>query len=90
MITGFFVKCPIAFRTLDAVPVLSRSCHEEYRTAIALRPDYADPRNSLGEIFLKRGRARDALHEFLTATRLNPDFELARTNLNNLAKTTRD
>ena len=54
---------------------------EHFKTALRLRPDYADAHNNLGVALLQAGRATEAIAPLETALRLRPDFADAHYNL---------
>ncbi len=54
---------------------------ENFRTAIALDPDYAEAHNNYGRLLLELGETEDALRETRTALRLAPGLALAHHNL---------
>jgi Flp pilus assembly protein TadD len=54
----------------------------QYRTALELRPEYADARNNLAIAYLADGRVREAVAEYRAALALAPD---STTILDNLA-----
>jgi len=56
-----------------------------YRRALAIRPDYPEAHNNLGNLLLAApGSEPEALHHFEEALRLRPDFAEAHTDLANL------
>jgi len=54
-----------------------------YREALALRPDDAALHSDLGTVLARMGRFKEALPEFETAVRLDPNLETAARNLKN-------
>lgn len=52
----------------------------EFRKAIAIRPQYADPHFFLANAQLIRGNAEEAAAEYYTTLRLRPDYPHAHTN----------
>ena len=53
----------------------------EYQEAIRLKPDFADPRNNLGSIFLQQRRLDETISQFQAAIRLAADYAPAHYNL---------
>jgi tetratricopeptide (TPR) repeat protein len=53
----------------------------EYREAIRLNKDYAEPHNSLGNALRDKGRLDDAIAEYHEALRLKKDYAEAHSNL---------
>jgi tetratricopeptide (TPR) repeat protein len=51
------------------------------RTALELRPNYAEAWNNIGAVYNKLGRYEEAAAACEQALRYKPDFELARNNL---------
>ena len=54
---------------------------DAFRRAIALRPDYAEAHNNLGNVFKDQGRLDEALACFRRALEARPDFAPAASNL---------
>ena len=54
---------------------------EQYRSALRLRPEFADIRNRLGQVLLEIGDIDTAEQEFALALESNPRFIAARVNL---------
>ena len=54
---------------------------EEYRAAIAIKPDYAIAHDSLGGLLMQEGRLPEAMAEFKAALKAQPNFALAHNNL---------
>jgi tetratricopeptide (TPR) repeat protein len=52
-----------------------------FRTAVKLRPDYAEAHNNLGLVLIQSGNDEEGLAAFREAVRLAPDYADARTNL---------
>ena len=46
----------------------------QYRTAIALSPDYPDAHNNLASVLVESGRPGEAIAEFRKALALKPDY----------------
>ena len=55
----------------------------EYRTAIRLKPDYAEAHNNLGAALGAQGKTEEAIAECRTAIRIKPDYAEAHNNLGN-------
>jgi protein O-mannosyl-transferase len=53
----------------------------QYREAIRLKSDYAEPHNNLGLALGKRGQMDEAIRQYQEALRLNPDYATAHNNL---------
>lgn len=56
---------------------------KEYRVALTLKPDLADPHNNFGLIFERQNRIDEAIKEYITALDLEPDYPAAHNNLGN-------
>lgn len=54
---------------------------DHYREALALRPDNADVHNNLGSALLELGELAEAVAQFESALRLDPQHAVARDNL---------
>jgi tetratricopeptide (TPR) repeat protein len=54
---------------------------EQYRTALRLKPDYADAHYNLGEVYMYKGQLDMAVEQYRTALRLQPDYAKAHFNL---------
>ena len=54
---------------------------QEYKTALTLKSDYADPHNNLGFAYQGLGRLDEAIQEYKTALTLNPQYTKAYSNL---------
>jgi len=57
-----------------------REAMAHYRTALQLKPDYADPHSNLGNQLVRQGRLEEALTEYCTALRIQPQSSQARYN----------
>ena len=57
-----------------------------YRRALRLCPDNPSFHNGLGELYLSMNRRNDAEYEFREALRLDPNYAIARDNLNSLGR----
>ena len=53
-------------KTLEAV--------SQYKTAIKLKPDYAEAHSNLGEMMFAEGKNEIAISLYRTAIKLKPDF----------------
>jgi tetratricopeptide (TPR) repeat protein len=53
----------------------------QYKTAVHLKPDYADAHNNLGAALASLGRTQEAITEFQAALRIQPDYAQARTKM---------
>lgn len=58
-----------------------RKAAEQYRSALEMRPRFADIRNKLGKALLEAGELEQAESELGTALQDNPNFVAARINL---------
>ena len=67
----------------DRLTVLERLDEAEtsYRKAIALKPDYAEAHNNLGNILKEQGKLDESEACFRQAIELKPDFAEAHSNL---------
>jgi tetratricopeptide (TPR) repeat protein len=54
---------------------------QEYKTAIALQPDFADAHNNLGVAYKEMGKYDDAIAEYKTALSIDPGLAMAHNNL---------
>jgi Flp pilus assembly protein TadD len=52
-----------------------------YRDVVRGSPHKARGHNNLGNAYLKQNRLDEAVHEFITALKLNPDYAMAHNNL---------
>jgi len=55
----------------------------QYEAALALKPDYPEAEDNLGNALWQAGRVREAIEHYRAALRLRPDYPRARTNLDN-------
>jgi tetratricopeptide (TPR) repeat protein len=62
----------------------------EYRKALAVRPDYPDAHNNLGNALRQQGKIEEAEHEYEAALKAKPSFALAQNNLAWLLATAAD
>ena len=53
----------------------------EYRNALAIKPDYDDALNNIGNCLVSLGRRREALDSYEQALQANPDLAVAHDNL---------
>lgn len=79
--------CWMAHNNLGTVFLISRNLREseaEYRTAIALKPDYPEAHYNLGNILsLTPGRLNEAVAQYQEALALEPDSAEGHNNLGN-------
>ena len=61
---------------------------EAYQKALAIKPDYADTHNNMGNTLQDQGKQREAVEAFQKAISLKPDFPEAHRNLSSINKYT--
>jgi len=54
---------------------------EDARTALRIRPDYAEAYNNISASYASMGKWDEAISAAQTAVRLKPDLQLAKNNL---------
>lgn len=52
----------------------NEEAEKAFKTYINLKPDYANPRDSYGELLLKMGKIDESIVQYKKAIELNPDF----------------
>ena len=57
---------------------------QQYRTALRLKPDFAEAQNNLGLAYASQGRIDTAIAQYRAAIRLKPDYAGAYNNLGNI------
>jgi tetratricopeptide (TPR) repeat protein len=54
---------------------------DEYRAALRIKPDYAEPHNNLATVYSREGRMPEAMAEVQEALRIQPDYPEAQVDL---------
>jgi len=54
---------------------------DQYRKALEIKPDYAEPRSNLGLALFNKGEKQEAIAQYREALDISPDFADARNNL---------
>ena len=76
----------MAYRTLGDVLLQNGQTDEaisQFKTAIRLKPDFADAHYDLGVALVKKGQSDEAISQFQEAIRLQPEHAEAHNNLGN-------
>lgn len=66
---------------LSKIDGRSSEAIDEYRAALRLKPDYAEPHNNLATLYSRQGRMPEAMAEVREALRIQPDYPEAQVNL---------
>ena len=72
---------------LSRIDGRSAEATDEYRAALRIKPDYAEPHNNLATIFSREGRMPEAIAEAQQALRIKPDYPEALVNLGSFLNT---
>lgn len=85
--TGALALAPLLILTLALMTVDRNALYRDpvllWSDAVAKSPRKARPHNNLGHAYAMRGDWDNAVEEFRTAARLDPDYALAQQNLRN-------